>query len=221
MIPGGRLSLAIALRVKLLATSSLVSMVPTVMSLFGTITSTFSTWAGPAFIRAVRKAATRPHPTATTIRIRFFCFMVPPLGDKWFTRRRRKCAAAPTVSQGDETTQGPGTGGTSAADALPAAGRAAGSDQLTGDGGGECRSENPTLVCSLRSPVFRVVLSGRGLPGPPAAPNLPDQPVLRGVAVLLPRPKIRPGEWGFFSLSGRRKDTEFSQFARSVPAGTA
>ena len=80
--PGGRPSLAIFFGRSLRPVRPCVIMVPAGRSLAATMTSTCLDLGSSALICVVRNAATRPHPTATTIRTRFFCFMVLPLGDK-------------------------------------------------------------------------------------------------------------------------------------------
>ena len=60
--------------------ASLVNLVGGFKSFAATRISLVGTWsvAGFALIREVRNAAANPHPTATTIRIKFFCFTLSP-----------------------------------------------------------------------------------------------------------------------------------------------
>ena len=82
--------------------------------------------------------------------------------------------------------------------------------------------ETPTLGSSRRH-ADQGKISGLkgpatfpGLPHLPASSTLADYPVLCGVAVLIPRPKFRPGGSGFFSLYRRMENTEVPQLAGSV-----
>jgi len=81
-----------------------------------------------------------------------------------------------------------------------------------------CWGPNSGRTCRAADRVVRAGLALRGFPpilgrlggtdcptsqpdkDLPTSPTLPDYPVLCSVAVLFPRPKIRPGGSGFFSL---------------------
>ena len=166
---------------------------------------------GLALIWVVRNAATRPHPTATTIRIRFFCFMVLPLGDKKTLAAGGAVAAACPPHEGMRR-PGLGSAGTPGGRRLPAT-RPAGAGHPGRGRWPESDGSDPVRSRPVEPIALPISAQGRSRD---ETPSLADLPGLCGVAALLPRLKIRPRRAGYFSLSGLRGRAENSQLNSSI-----